>query len=68
MNVGFFVLFFMNAVTSIADVRHIVMTLLFNDITAFSDVNLNDGVNDIHYNQCISNTWEVSIFIVPWVG
>ena len=35
--------FFNNAVTSIADVRHIVMTLL-----RISDVNLNDGVRDVH--------------------
>ena len=47
--------FFNNAVTSIADVRHIDdTTVAFNDVIAFSDVNLNYGVRDIHYNQCIS--------------
>ena len=41
-----------NAVTWIADVRHIVMTLLWrNDVITFSDINLNDGVRDVHYNQ-----------------
>ena len=46
--------FFNNGVTSIADVRHIVMA--FNDVITFSDINLNDGVHDVNYNQCISNT------------
>ena len=43
-------IFFNNSVTSIVDVRHIVMSLLwrFNDVTTFSDVNLNDGVRDVH--------------------
>ena len=26
------------------------------DVITFSDVNLNDGVGDVRYNQCISNT------------
>ena len=41
---------------------------LFNDIIMFSDVSLNDGISDVHYNQCISNLWEFSIFILLWVG
>ena len=28
----------------------------FNDVIMFSDVNLNDGIRDVHYNQCISTT------------
>ena len=59
-----------NAVTSIADVRHIMITLLWRlfDVITFSDVNLNDGVGDVHYNQCISNMREFSICILPRVG
>ena len=57
--------FLNNAITLIADVR---LTLTFNDDITFSDVKLNDGVRDVHYNKCISNTWEFSIFILPWVG
>ena len=40
----------------------------FNDVIIFSDVNLNDNVRDVHYNQYISNTRKFSIFILPWVG
>ena len=28
--------------------------MAFDDVITFSDVNLNDGVHDVHYNQCIS--------------
>ena len=35
----------------------------FNDIIPFSNVNLNDGVHDVHWNQCISNTCEFMIFL-----
>ena len=41
--------------------------VLVNCVIMFSDVNLNDGIHNIRYNQCISNTWEFSIFILPWV-
>ena len=44
------------------------ITVAFNNFIRFSDVNLNDGIRDIHYNQCISNKWEFSIFILPWDG
>ena len=44
------------------------MTVAFNDVITFSDVNLNDSVHDVHYNQYISNTWEFSIFNLPSVG
>ena len=44
------------------------LTVTFNDAITFSDINLNDGVRDVHYNQCMSNTWEFSIFILSWVG
>ena len=41
--------FFNPAVTSIADVRHSVMTLLWHLMTSlrFGDVNLNDGTRDV---------------------
>ena len=48
--------FFDKAVTSIVDVRHIVMIVAFNDVIMFSDVNLNDGVRDGHYKQRIPYT------------
>ena len=48
--------FFNSAVTLIADVRHIVMTLLWRLMTSLRSVNINDGVLDAHYNKCISNT------------
>ena len=44
---------FNNAVTSIADVRHFVMTLLLRLMTSLRTVNLNGGVCDVHYNQSI---------------
>ena len=59
--------FFDNAVTSIVYVRHIVMTVAFNDVIMFSDVNLNDGVRYGHYKLRIPYTWEFSIFILPWM-
>ena len=32
------------------------VTVVFNDVITFiDDVNLNDGVPDVHYNQCISD-------------
>ena len=42
--------------------------MAFNDVIKFSDVSLNDGLHDGHYNQCVSNMWEFSIFTLPWVG
>ena len=42
--------------------------MAFNDVITFSDVNLNDGLRDVPYNQCISYTWEFSNFIFTWVG
>ena len=49
--------FLNNAVTLMADISRIVKTLLaLNDVIMFSDVNLIDGVHDVHYNQCIPNT------------
>ena len=64
------VICFNSAVTSIADVRHIsiAITVAFNDIITFSDLKLNDGIRDVHYNKFITNTWEFSIFILSWVG
>ena len=43
-------------------------TVAFNDVIKFIDVNLHNGVRDVEYNQCISNTWEFLIFILPWTG
>ena len=65
-----------NAVTSIADVRHIVITLLWRlfDVITFSDVNLNDGVGDVHYNQCtcIKHARLLDLYLTPsriiWIG
>ena len=63
-------IFFNNAVTSVADGPPYCdeITVVFNDVIKFSDANLNNGLCDVHYNQCISNTLEFSIFILPWVG
>ena len=36
-------------------VWHHEACLAFNGVITFSDVNLNDGVRDIHFNECISN-------------
>ena len=55
----------------IADVRHIMMTLItvtFSNVITFSDVNLNDGIRDVPYKKCTFNTREFSFFILPWVG
>ena len=59
--------FFDNAVTSIADVRHIVMTISWCLETSLRSVTstLRMAYRDILYNQCISNTWKFSIFIFP---
>ena len=56
---------FSNAVTSIADVGHIVVTLLCRLMTSLRSVTvtLNDGKRDVYYNQCIFLD-----FILPWVG
>ena len=44
------------------------ITVTFSDVITFTEVNLNDGVRDILYNQCKSNTWRFSISFIPWVG
>ena len=58
---------FDNAVTSIADVNHIVMTIQWRLVTSFLSVtsNLTTAYRDSRYNQFISNTWKFSIFIFP---
>ena len=49
-----------NAVTSIADVRHIVMTLLWLLMTSIHSVTWTLMMAyGVHYNQCISNTWKL---------
>ena len=48
--------FFDNTVTLMADVHITGITVTFNDVITFSNVNLNDGIRDVHFNQCISNT------------
>ena len=51
MHISFLIIFFFlfNAVTSIANVRYIVMKLLWLIITSLRSVtNLNDGVRDVH--------------------
>ena len=30
-----------------------VITVAFNDVITFNDVDLNDGERDVHYNHCI---------------
>ena len=40
----------------------------FSDVIMFSDINLNDDACDVLYNQCTSNMWEFSIFILPRAG
>ena len=58
---------FDNAVTSIADVHHILMTIQWHLVTSLHSVIsvLTMAYRDILYNQCISNTWKFSIFIFP---
>ena len=34
----------------------------------FSDINRDDSVRDVHYKQCISDTREFSIVILPRVA
>ena len=62
---------FDNAVTSIADVRHIVMTITWRLLTSLGLVTsaLTMAHRDVIYNQCISNTWKFSIFILTtgWI-
>ena len=46
-----------NALILIADVLYCDdITVTFSDIIIFSDVNPKDGIRDILYNQCTSNT------------
>ena len=51
------------------------ITVAFNDIIIFimfNDVNLNDGICDVHYNQCISNVKILNFYLtlgkIAWVG
>ena len=55
---------FNNAVTSIADFHHIVMTsLTFNDVSTFNDVNLNHDLCDIHITTTAYQTRYNSRFL-----
>ena len=58
---------FDNAVTLIADICHIVMTIPWRLVTSLLSVTstLTMAYCDVLYNQCISNTWKFSIFIFP---
>ena len=40
------------------------MTLYCGDVITFCEVNFNDGVRDVHYNQLHIEAWEFSIFIL----
>ena len=62
-NFDFWKWIFDNAVTSIADVCHIVWRLLMSLHSVMSPLKM--AYQDIVYNQCISNTWRFSIFIFP---
>ena len=55
---------FDNAVTSFADVCHIVMTIPWRLVTSLRSVTstLTMAYRDVLYNQCITNTWKFSIF------
>ena len=65
LNVDFFFFVIMQSLRLLTSAV-IVMTLLWRLMTSLlSGVYLNDGT---HYNQCISNMREFSIFILPWVG
>ena len=57
---------FDNAVTSIVDVRHIVMTIPWRLVASLRSVTSTFimAYRDVLYNQCISNTWKVSFFVV----
>ena len=59
-------LFHINAVTSIEDVT-------FSDIIRFTDINHNDGIRDVIYNQCISKHVRIldiylSLGRITWAG
>ena len=58
---------FDNAVTSIAYVRHIVMTILWWFVTSLRSVtsSVTKAYHDVLYNQCISNRWKFSICTFP---
>ena len=58
---------FDNAVSSIADVHHIVMTIPWRLVTSFRSLTstLTMAYRDVRYSQCISNTRKFSIFIFP---
>ena len=55
---------FDNAVTSFADVCHIMMTIPWHLVTSLRSVTstLTMAYRDVLYNQCITNTWKFSIF------
>ena len=60
---------FNNAVSLIANVRRVT----FSDVIKFTDVNLNDGIHDVLYNQCISKHVRILDFYltlgrITWVG
>ena len=50
------------------------ITVAFDGVIMFNNVNLNDGVRDVHFNQSISNTQEFLICFyhtlgkTTWVG
>ena len=58
---------FDNAVTSIADVRHIVMTIPWRLVMSLRSVTstLTMAYSDVLYNQCLSNTRKFSILVFP---
>ena len=58
---------FDNAVSSIADVCHIVMTIPWLLVTSCHSVTSTFPMayHDFLYNQCISNLWTFSSFILP---
>ena len=57
---------FDNAVISIADVRHNVMTIPLRLVTSlYSVTNLTMAYRDVLHNQCIPNMSKFSIFIFP---
>ena len=62
---------FDNAVTLIADICHIVITIPRHSVTSLCSVTsaIMMPYCDVLYNQCISNTWNSSIFIFPtgWI-